>query len=481
MAVAEQPEDSFVGRLTRLLVLPLVRGLGSLKRALERLVSRRGNVSRSEMIEEELESVISEGRAAGVMDQSDEDLLKSVIEFGDTLVREVMVPRIDMGAFEVGTPLPAVLEAVVRRGHSRWPVYRDSVDHVVGIFHAKDLLRIWQRGGGEAPLEGLLRSVIFVPENQRISVLLRDFKKRRTHMAIVLDEFGGTAGLVTLEDLVEEIIGEVADEFEAGQAEPVRAVEGGWLIDSRASLAVLGERLGIPEEALAARESETVGGLVSELLGRLRAPVTRRARAVGPARRRHRRPAHPEDPRGAGVMKIGALHHDLTRIEADLLVAPLWSGDRPPRGLAGLRGLAPLRLSLAADPRRPAARRRRRDDPGRRAGPAARPAAAAARLRRAGAPVRRRSGRRARGRAAAVAGDLKLSSVAIEIPVTETRAGLRSLVTRSATPSPACCRRTRARCRCSPAARRSASAGARRSATPFRGALRAAADRLPRR
>lgn len=269
MATREQPGDSFVGRLTRLLVLPLVRGLGSLKRALERLVSRRGNVSRSEMIEEELESVISEGRAAGVMDQSDEDLLKSVIEFGDTLVREVMVPRIDMGALEVGTPLQAVLEAVVGRGHSRWPVYRDSIDHVVGIFHAKDLLRVWQGGGGESPLEGLLRSVIFVPENQRISVLLRDFKKRRTHMAIVVDEFGGTAGLVTLEDLVEEIIGEVADEFKAGQAEQVRAVEGGWLIDSRASLEVLGERLGIPEAQLAGRESETVGGLVSELLGRL--------------------------------------------------------------------------------------------------------------------------------------------------------------------------------------------------------------------
>lgn len=261
--------DSLVGRLTRLLVLPLVRALGALKRALERLVSRRGHVPRSDMIEQELESVISEGRAAGVMDQSDEDLLKSVIEFGDTLVREVMVPRIDMGAFELETPLADVLAAVVRRGHSRWPVYRESVDQVVGILHAKDLLRVWQGGSREAPLSGLLRPVIFVPENQRISALLREFKKRRTHLAIVLDEFGGTAGLVTLEDLVEEIIGEVADEFEAGQAEAVREVEGGWLLDSRVSLEALGERLGLPEEELASRESETVGGLVSELLGRL--------------------------------------------------------------------------------------------------------------------------------------------------------------------------------------------------------------------
>jgi putative hemolysin len=281
--VTPQPEDtgsSLVGRLTRLLVLPLVRGLGWLKRALERHVSRRGNVPRSEMIEEELESVITEGRASGVMDQTDEELLKSAIEFGDTLVREVMVPRIDMGILELGTPLAGVIEAVVRRGHSRWPVYRDSVDHVVGIFHAKDLLRVWQGGVAEPPLQGLLRPVIFVPENQHISVLLRDFKKRRTHMAIVLDEFGGTAGLVTLEDLVEEIIGEVADEFEAGQAEPVRAVEGGWLIDSRASLGVLGERLGVPEAELEGRESETVGGLVSELLGRL--PRAGDEAALGP-------------------------------------------------------------------------------------------------------------------------------------------------------------------------------------------------------
>lgn len=269
MSASDERPDSLVGRLTRLLVLPLVRLLGALKRALERLVSRRGNVSREDMIEEELDSVITEGRAAGVIDQGDEELLKSVIEFGDTLVREVMVPRIDMGCFEIATPLPEVLAAVVRRGHSRWPVYRESVDHVAGILHAKDLLKVWHAGKREAPLAELLRPVIFVPENQRISALLREFKKRRTHMAIVLDEFGGTAGLVTLEDLVEEIIGEVADEFEAGQAPTVREVEGGWLLDSRASLAVLAEHLGVPEEDLAARESETVGGLVSELLGRL--------------------------------------------------------------------------------------------------------------------------------------------------------------------------------------------------------------------
>jgi len=267
--VNDRLRDPLIGRFTRWMVLPLVRGLGGLKRALERLVSSHGNVPRSDMIEEELESVITEGRAAGVMDQSDEELLKSVIEFGDTLVREVMVPRIDMGAFEVQTPLAEVLDAVVRRGHSRWPVYRESVDHVVGILHAKDLVRLWQRGEHEVRLAGMVRPVIFVPENQRISVLLREFKKRRTHLAIVLDEFGGTAGLVTLEDLVEEIIGEVADEFESGQAQEVREVEGGWLLDSRASLGVLGERLGIPEEEFAARESETVGGLMSELLGRL--------------------------------------------------------------------------------------------------------------------------------------------------------------------------------------------------------------------
>lgn len=262
-------EASVSGRLTRFVFYPLLKLLNSLKRMVERLLSRRGNVSRSEMIEEELESVITEGMAEGVMDPAEEQLLRSVIEFGDTLVREVMVPRIDMAAFEIATPLPEVLAAVVRRRHSRWPVYRESIDHVVGILHAKDLLQFWQRGERDAPLATLVRPVIFVPENQRISVLLREFKKRRTHLAIVLDEFGGTAGLVTVEDLVEEIIGEVADEFDAHQGETIREVAEGWLVDSRTSINLLGERLGIPEEELAGRESETVGGLVSEILGRL--------------------------------------------------------------------------------------------------------------------------------------------------------------------------------------------------------------------
>jgi CBS domain containing-hemolysin-like protein len=262
-------EDTVSGRLTRFIFFPLLKLLTTLKRAVERLISRRGNVPRSEMLEDELESVIHEGMAEGVMDKGDEELLRSVIEFGDTLVREVMVPRIDMAAFEIGTPLREVLAEVVRLRHSRWPVYRETVDHVVGILHAKDLLQIWHRGDHDAPLATLTRPVIFVPENQRISILLREFKKRRTHLAIVLDEFGGTAGLVTMEDLVEEIIGEVADEFDAGQGEPIREVPEGWLVDSRTSLSVLEERLGIPEEELAGRESETVGGLVSEVLGRL--------------------------------------------------------------------------------------------------------------------------------------------------------------------------------------------------------------------
>jgi CBS domain containing-hemolysin-like protein len=259
------------GRLRRGVALALAGALGALKRALERFASRRGQVDREELFEEQLESVITEGRAGGVVDQGEEDLLRGAIEFGDTLVREVMVPRVDVAGFEIGTTLPEVLAAIVRRRHSRWPVYRDTIDEVVGILHAKDLLEVWQRGGLDDPIGSLVRPVIFVPESQRISVLLREFKRRRTHLAIVLDEFGGTAGLVTLEDLVEEIIGEVADEFESGggPVEPFVETAGGWLVDSRTSLGELGERLGIPEEEFATRESETVGGLVSEVLGRL--------------------------------------------------------------------------------------------------------------------------------------------------------------------------------------------------------------------
>ncbi len=255
--------------LTRFVLYPLLKFLRSFKGVVEQLIQRKERVSASEMLEEELQSLISDGRLEGVMDKDDEERLQSVLEFSDTLAKEVMVPRMDMTALEIRTPLEEVLRKVVEVEHTRLPVFRDNMDHIVGILHSKDLIKVWQSGKGDTSIRELLRPVIFFPENEKVSVLLREMRKSRTHLAIVVDEFGGTAGLITLEDLVEEIIGEVGDEFDTGEEELLRRMDEGWLVDSRIGTWELADKLDIPESALEDMESDTVGGLMSELSGRL--------------------------------------------------------------------------------------------------------------------------------------------------------------------------------------------------------------------
>jgi len=255
--------------VSKFFLYPMLRFLRSLKRIVEQLIQKKEEVSASEMLEEELQSIISEGRLEGVMDKDDEERLQSVIEFSDTLAKEVMVPRMDMTALEIRTPLEEVLKTVVEVEHTRLPVFRDNVDHIVGILHSKDLLKVWQSGKDGTSIRELLRPVIFFPEEEKVSVLLREMRKSRTHLAIVVDEFGGTAGLITLEDLVEEIIGEVGDEFDTGEEELLRRIDDGWLVDARIGTWELVDKLDIPETFLNDMESETVGGLMSELLGRL--------------------------------------------------------------------------------------------------------------------------------------------------------------------------------------------------------------------
>ena len=262
----EEREKGFV---TARILYPLLKALRVLKRSVERLIMEREKVSPSDMIEEELQTLIDEGRMEGVMDEADEELLHSVIDFGDTLAREVMVPRMDIVALERETPFSEVLATVIGVGHTRLPVYVGTLDKVVGILHSKDLLKVWQSGKKEIPIGELLRPVIFFPEGEMISVLLREMKRDRTHLAIVVDEFGGTAGLITLEDLVEEIIGEVEDEFDHGEEDLFQEKGTEWLVDSRLSLGEFAERLGLSGHHASSRESETVGGLVGELLGRL--------------------------------------------------------------------------------------------------------------------------------------------------------------------------------------------------------------------
>jgi len=191
-------------------------------------------------------------------------LITSVLEFSDTLVREVMVPRLDMVTVGRDETTSTVLDIVVGQGFSRIPVVGEGPDDIVGFVYAKDLLG--SGDDGPIPVTRIMRPVYFVPETKRVPDLLRDMQARQQHMAIVVDEFGGTAGLVTIEDLLEELVGEIIDEYDTEEPLLVQHDDGGYLVDGRYSVDDLGETLGVELEH---EEWDTVSGLVLDLAGRV--------------------------------------------------------------------------------------------------------------------------------------------------------------------------------------------------------------------
>jgi CBS domain containing-hemolysin-like protein len=175
-----------------------------------------------------------------------------------------MVPRPDMTVAPVGVSPREVLDLILRKGYSRIPVYNDTVDDIVGVVYAKDLLRHLHAGKGDVELEKIMRPAFFVPETKKVSELLRDMQQRQIHIAIVLDEYGSTAGLVTIEDLLEEIVGEIADEYDREEPEIVELQDGSYRVDGRMSVDDLNELL---DAELPNQEWDTVAGLMYGLLG----------------------------------------------------------------------------------------------------------------------------------------------------------------------------------------------------------------------
>jgi CBS domain containing-hemolysin-like protein len=195
----------------------------------------------------------------------EKELISSVLEFTDTIVREVMTPRTDMVSIDGAASTDEALDVVIAEGRSRVPVRGEGSDDIIGVLYARDLLKLMDDDAEPIPTRSLMRTAYFVPETKRVSELLREMQSNQVHLAIVVDEFGGTAGLVTIEDLLEEIVGEIVDEYD--QEEPmVTTVEGGFLVDGRLGVAELGELLGVE---LPADEWDTVGGLVLGLAGRV--------------------------------------------------------------------------------------------------------------------------------------------------------------------------------------------------------------------
>lgn len=215
---------------------------------------------------EELHYLLDQGKESGALETNEHELIKNVFDFNERVVKNIMVPRTKISGIELNTPHKEVLEIIIREGYSRIPVYDETIDKIVGIVHAKDILPLLA-DGKECVLRDIIRKPYFIPETKKINDLLSELQLKRIHISIVLDEFGGTAGMLTLEDIVEELVGEIQDEYD--EETPIVEIvsENEFIIDATASIYDVNEFLphDLPEDG----DYDTVAGLVSEIFGKI--------------------------------------------------------------------------------------------------------------------------------------------------------------------------------------------------------------------
>lgn len=250
-------------RAFRVVFAPLSALLGGVAGLITRRFGAKASFALNQA-EEEIKVIVDTAQQTGEIEEEEKELLHSVFEFTDTVAREVMTPRVDMDAAPLDEEPEAIIGLIQASGHSRIPVFERTDDQIVGIIHAKDLLAARLREQGPINLRTILRPALFVPENKNLHDLLREMRQARTQMAIVQDEFGGTAGLVTIEDIVEELVGDIVDEYDVEQSDVVQ--EGaGWLVAGKTNLYDLNDEIG---SDFASEEFDTIGGFVFGLFGR---------------------------------------------------------------------------------------------------------------------------------------------------------------------------------------------------------------------
>ena len=235
-------------------------------RVLTRAMSHPAGSGQLKLSEEELKLLLDEGARTGVIDKTEHDLIASVFEFTDTTAKEVMIPRPDVVALTIDMTRDQIVKAVLEEGYSRMPVYRDSIDNIVGIVYTKDLLGIMEFRD-LIILQDIIRPAYFVPETMKISRLMRELQERRMHMAVVIDEFGGTEGIITMEDILEEIVGEIHDEYDEELKDVEQAADGSFVVNARVSVSDFNSRFqaDLPET----EEYETLSGFLSKITGRI--------------------------------------------------------------------------------------------------------------------------------------------------------------------------------------------------------------------
>jgi putative hemolysin len=223
--------------------------------------------------ESDIRTLVNVGEKQGVIEEEEKEMIHSIFEFGDTVVREVMTPRTDMVCADVSDPVRKGVELVINEGYSKLPVFEENIDHVVGVVHDRELLVYVNRGELNAPLRSLMRPIKAIPENKKVAELLREMQAEKVSVAIVVDEYGGTAGLVTMEDLLEEIVGEIMDEYDVesndNPPEITPAGDGQYVVDARMNIDDVNEQLGLH---LPTEDFESIGGYTFGLFGRVPNP-----------------------------------------------------------------------------------------------------------------------------------------------------------------------------------------------------------------
>ncbi|MGH2427865.1 MAG: hemolysin family protein [Candidatus Limnocylindria bacterium] len=267
-----------IGWMDRLLS-PVVWFVSTVSKILVRLLGGKTEPQGGYLSTEELKMLVESSTEQGEFEEEEKEMIHGVIELGDKKVHEVMIPRIGIRAVNVDDPLDEVLDMIVRAGHSRLPVFEESLDNVVGILYAKDLLPYLKgngRGNGPIDIRGLARPPVYVPESKAVDELLHDMQAQKRHIAIVVDEYGGTAGLITMEDVVEEIVGEIQDEYDTEES-MVETIESdgelAFRLDGRVSMDDLRDLFELTDDDEPDEEAyDTVGGFIVHRVGRIPLP-----------------------------------------------------------------------------------------------------------------------------------------------------------------------------------------------------------------
>ncbi len=221
---------------------------------------------RKKITEEEIQEIMAAGEEEGLINEEENAMIQSILQFRDTVVREIMVPRTDMACISSDAMVNDIVGEIIACGHSRMPVYEDTMDNIIGLVYAKDLLKYWGMDASAMNLKKIMRTPYFVPESKNLEELLQEFKRKRMHIAIVIDEYGGTSGLVTIEDVLEQIVGDIQDEYDLEEEWIIREPDGTLVVDGRLPVEELEDQFEISIER---EKFDTVSGLINHLTGRI--------------------------------------------------------------------------------------------------------------------------------------------------------------------------------------------------------------------